>query len=361
MGKRISKKRSTLKTFVFYFLIILGIFLTYLIGVILLGTFTDYKPKSVENLDVKNVSNITLDSSSLVIFDWNIGYAGLGKEMDFFMDGGKTSVPPKKYVEKYLAGIANTILRNKADIYLLQEIDRNSKRSYYIDELEYLIDNIFDDQYNVVFAYNYKVSFVPVPLFKPMGKVSSGLSTISKYVILEAKRISLPGEYSWPTKLFQLDRCLLLTRFATYNGKNLVVLNIHPSAYDSGGKLRKQQLDYILKVASDEYEKGNYVIIGGDWNSELVEDSNFEYTETKPEFYVELPESLKLQGWKWAFDKTVPTNRSVSAPYEENKTFVTVIDGFYVSPNIDVEWVKNLDLQFENSDHNPVVMKVILK
>jgi len=361
MARKIKAKRAVLKTFIIYLLIVLGVILSYLVGVILLGTFTDYKPESVEKLDVENLSNITLDSSSLVIFNWNIGYAGLGKEMDFFMDGGKTSVPQKEYVEKYLKGIAETILENKADIYLLQEVDRKSKRSYYIDELQYLKDKIFDDQYNIVFAYNYKVSFVPVPLFKPMGKVNSGLATISKYKITEALRLSLPGEYSWPTKLFQLDRCLILTRISTNKGKDLVILNIHPSAYDSGGKLRQQQLEFILKIASDEYEKGNYVIIGGDWNRELIDGKNFEYTEVKPEFYIKLPEDFGLKGWIWAFDKSVPTNRSVSGPYKRGETFVTVIDGFYVSPNVEVDWVKNLDLEFENSDHNPVMIKVKLK
>ena len=245
-------------------------------------------------------------------------------------------------------------------IYLLQEIDRDSKRSAYIDELEFLRNKIFN-KYDIAYVDNYKVFFVPVPFFKPMGKVRAGLATVSKFDIKEAKRLKLPGEYGWPTKLFQLDRCIVLTRMDTEWNKELVILNIHPSAYDPGGKLREEQLDFIMKVAKEEYEKGNYVIIGGDWNSEFFENLNFKYTEEKPESYIKLPEFFKLEGWKWAISNNAPTNRSLSAPYKKDETFVTVIDGFYVSPNIDIEYVKNIDLGFEYSDHNPVKAKFRFK
>jgi hypothetical protein len=36
------------------------------------------------------------------------------------------------------------------------------------------------------------------------------------------------------------------------------------------------------------------------------------------------------------------------------------IDGFLVSPNVDVASVKTLDLGFEYSDHNPVLLTVSL-
>ncbi|WGS64704.1 endonuclease/exonuclease/phosphatase family protein [Marinitoga aeolica] len=340
-------------------IIVIVAIILYFPGVILFGTLTDYKPKDVEKINVESYTD-EIAPDELVLFNWNIGYAGLGKYEDFFMDGGTGSVPDKEHVRKYLEGIANTLKENPADIYLIQEIDINSHRSHNINELEYLKNNVFENSYNIAFAINYNVSFVPVPFSKPMGKVLSGLTTISKYKIEEAKRLKLPGEYSWPTKVFQLDRCIILTRIPTNKGKDLVILNIHPSAYDSGGTLRKQQLEFILNTAKKEYEKGNYVIIGGDWNSEFTK-INFDYTEKKPESYVELPKDLKIDGWKWAVDSSNPTNRSVAFAYEKGKNFVTVIDGFYVSPNIDIEYVKTLNYEFENSDHNPVKLKIRLK
>ena len=351
-------KGKKLSTFVKVILVVIVAVILYFPGVILLGTLTDYNPEKVINLQVEDNSE-TIAPLEITLFDWNIGYAGLGKDEDFFLDGGKTSVPEKSHVEKYMEDIANIIKENPADIYLIQEIDLKSHRSYNLNELEYLKKNALKS-YGVTYAINYNVLFVPVPFTNPMGKVKSSLATFSKYKIDEAKRLKLPGEYSWPTKVFQLDRCILLSRIPVKNGKSLVILNIHPSAYDSGGALRKQQIDFILKTAEEEYKNGNYVIIGGDWNSELTK-NNFEYTESKPEFYVELSKDMKLNSWKWAVDESVPTNRSVAFPYSKGKNFVTVIDGYYVSPNIEIEYVKNLDYQFRSSDHNPVILKVKLK
>ncbi|MBM7558467.1 endonuclease/exonuclease/phosphatase family protein [Marinitoga litoralis] len=340
-------------------IIVIVAIILYFPGVILFGTFTDYKPSDIEYINVESYTD-KIAPDELVIFDWNIGYAGLGKDEDFFLDGGIKSIPEKESVRRYLEGIANTLKENPADIYLIQEIDINSHRSNNINELEYLKTNVFENNYNIAFAINYNVLFVPVPFSKPMGKVLSGLTTVSKYTIDEAKRLKLPGEYSWPTKVFQLDRCVILSRIPTIKGKDLIIFNIHPSAYDSGGTLRKQQLEFILNNAKEEYEKGNYVIIGGDWNSEFTK-TNFNYTEKKPESYVELPENMKIEGWKWGYDISNPTNRSVAFPYKKGENFVTVIDGYYVSPNIDIEYVKTLNYEFENSDHNPVIIKVKLK
>lgn len=326
---------------------------------ILIGTLTDYKPEKIEKIEVENVSTLTIDSSRLTIFDWNIGYGGLGKDMDFFMDGGKKAITDKNDVLKNLEGIKEILIKNEADIYLIQEIDRNSRRSGYVDELDYLKENVFKN-YNIAFAYNYKVLFVPVPYLNPTGKIEAGLATFSKYKIDEALRMALPGEYEWPTRLFQLDRCLILTRMKVKNGKDLVILNIHPSAYDPGGKLREQQLKFIMETAKKEYELGNYVIIGGDWNSEFFDNLDFKYTEEKPESYIKLPDFFKLEGWKWAIDNTVPTNRSLKTKYIPGQSFVTVIDGFYVSPNIEIDYVKNIDLNFEFTDHNPVILKITL-
>jgi hypothetical protein len=64
--------------------------------------------------------------------------------------------------------------------------------------------------------------------------------------------------------------------------------------------------------------------------------------------------------WKWAYDNTVPSNRTVSAPYNPATTSTTVIDFFLLSPNIESLAVKCIDLDFRNSDHNPVILKAKL-
>ena len=47
-------------------------------------------------------------------------------------------------------------------------------------------------------------------------------------------------------------------------------------------------------------------------------------------------------------------------PADENTQYF-VIDGFIVSPNVEVEHVETIDLAFANTDHNPVQLVVRLK
>jgi hypothetical protein len=65
--------------------------------------------------------------------------------------------------------------------------------------------------------------------------------------------------------------------------------------------------------------------------------------------------------WKWIYDNRIPSNRSVVAAYDPSATTTTVIDLFLLSPNIESISVECINLDFENSDHNPVRMKVKLQ
>lgn len=59
----------------------------YLIGVILYGTITEYKPDPETSEKVKTEGNALASNSIDSVINlmiWNIGYGGLGKEADFF-------------------------------------------------------------------------------------------------------------------------------------------------------------------------------------------------------------------------------------------------------------------------------------
>jgi len=66
----------------------------YLGGIILLGTLYDYKPEDITGLKIAgNGSGEEISDSVFTFLSWNIGYGGLGAEMDFFYDGGKQIRP----------------------------------------------------------------------------------------------------------------------------------------------------------------------------------------------------------------------------------------------------------------------------
>ena len=325
-------------------------------------TLTDYKPEELETVSITQESRETA-GDTLDIFNWNIGYGGLGRDMDFFMDEGERIRAPREEYVSYREGIYKAINESSADIYFFQEIDWKSTRSYKDNQLEQVSDILNGKSY--AFASNYRVKYIPSPriIGTQYGSVHSGLAVYSNYTMKKAERHALPGNYTWPKKIFFLDRCLLMTVLPEKSGREWVLINLHTSAYDKGGFLKKEQLEFIKTLASGEFEKGRYVVIGGDWNSFMpgTDADQFTSTETPQEFYQPLPEDWSMPGWSWAFDPKVATNRSLKDPYEAGKSFKCVIDGFLVSPNVDILEVKGIDLDFAYSDHNPVMLQVGMK
>ena len=349
---------------------VLGVVLLVLILAVggLLGylTATEFDPAPVEALTpMRNGATEKLPLGEPIdLLSWNIGYAGLGAGSDFFMDGGTHArAADAPTVKQYLAGI-DTVVRDQGyDLILLQEVDTDSARTYRINEAESLA---YGTAYH---ALNYSCPWVPDPntlVVEPIGRVNSGLLTISSYAVDSAERQALPCPFTWPLRIANLKRCLLVSYLPIEGSdKQLVLVDLHLEAYDDGeGKIAqtKQLRDFIQA----EYEKGNYVIAGGDFN-QVFPGSLEVYPNTHPELWEPgvLDESLlpEGEGWRYAYDLTSPTCRLLNQPYDPSDTANTqyyVIDGFILSPNVKLDLVETLPLDFANSDHEPVHLRVVL-
>jgi len=332
----------------------------YIIAVLGYSTISEFEPKEVSILNAEGQADKNLqDSTEISLLTWNLGYGGLGKEMDFFYEGGKMVRPSKELNAKYLSGIENFISSvQDVDFLLLQEVDFKSKRSYSINQYQ-RIKNILAN-HNSVKALNYKSWFVPIQIFEPMGKVLSGMAIFSKNKSIDAKRIATPGSHTWPKKLFMLKRCFVYAKYEVSNGKELIIINLHNSAFDDERELRKVELEMLKALLIEEYEKGNYVIAGGDWNQNPVgfKDNGFHKYLSKINWPID-PDYLP-NDWNWASDYSTPTNRGVQFPFDINKTETTILDYFVTSPNVEVIEVKTIDLGFEDSDHHPIMIRVRL-
>lgn len=347
--------KKVLKYLLYLFLtlvIAFGIFLLY-------ATISDYKPDEQTEVFKSDSPDLLADTLQLRIMSWNIGYCGLHAEADFFYDGGEMVRPEEERVKKNLQAVLDKLRsENEIDFFLLQEVDKNSKRSYGINQFD-SISGLFPE-YNASFGKNYDVFFVPQPLNKPMGRVESGLLSLSKFTPASSVRYSFPGNFSWPLGLFFLDRCFLLNRYTLENEKELVLINTHNSAYDDG-ELRDQQMNFLKTVLQQEYENGNYVIVGGDWNQcPPAFKADFKNNKMDNENRKDISPGY-FPDWTWAFDSKAPTNRRVFAPYDAATSPTTVIDFFLLSPNIELQKVKTRHLNFEFSDHNPVFLNIKLK
>ena len=325
-------------------------------------TIAEYRPKSVEKADVNNGAkdSILNTDETLKVLNWNIGYCGLDAQNDFFYDGGKNvTARSKEAVLNNLERVKVLLKKENCSFNLIQEIDIKSKRSFYVNQKKALSDFFAD--YDSVFAANYNAVIVPAPVSNPLGRVKSGVFTLSKYVIEKAERLQLPGSFSWPLKTVNLKRCLLVSEIKTdVPDKNLYIINLHLSAYDAAGVLRKQEMEFLQNLALKFYNEGHWVIAGGDWNSLFpgVEKNGF-MPYTTLEKYLEWieysPADFIGDGWRWGFDKSVPTVRLLEKPYVKGENYTTIIDGFICSPNVEITGVKTIDLNFEVSDHHPVI------
>lgn len=317
----------------------------------------EFRPPVREKADIVGTESDTAPTrNEFSLLSWNIGYCGLGKEMDFFYEGGHMVMPEIEDFQRYLNGVLNQLYQYEGvDFILLQEVDLKARRSYFINQ-QNLVSKFFRD-FPFAFAKNYVAGYIPFPVFTPMGKVESGIMTLSRMKPAEAWRIAAPAGYSWPKRLFFPHRCFLLTRHHLPGNRDLVVVNLHNSAFSDAGAIRESELWHLKDLLISEYVKGNYVVAGGDWNQNppgfrpdsIRGDAGMAY-------FQEVQADFMPRGWKWAYDKTSPTNREVISPYIKGKTRTTTIDFFLVSPNIQVNSVRTVPAGFEFSDHQPVIL-----
>lgn len=363
-------------------LIIIGIIIS--IFLLIIGTFILYlniKSNRLGNIDIKienNQNDILTYDKSYSVTSYNIGFGAYDRDYSFFMDEGKLE-DGTKIKGKYGKGVSkeNTNINTLgaisileelySDFYILEEVDTKSSRSYNINQKNMIINKF--NNYSYSYAINFHSGFLPYPLNDMHGIVNSGLLTLSKYNMISSNRIELPIDESFFNKFFDLDRCLNLIRYKI-GDKQLVMISAHFSAYDKGGIYRKAQLELLNNILKDEYDKGNYVIVGGDFNHDLVDSYNrglFKSNKLKPEWLQDLKNDDLTNHYKIVADDKNPSCRDADMPYEKDKSFTTVVDGFIVSDNIEVIDVSNIvtlnnkDVMFMYSDHNPVNLKFKLK
>lgn len=334
-----------------------AVFVLYLLFMVV----TEYRPHDVEAARViKETEREVATGEKLTLTTYNIGYCGLDQGRDFFMDGGKTSKSEsrEKTLENMKA-VTGFLKSTSSDFYTLQEVDEKATRSYGIDEVQAF--GAAMKSYSQAFAYNYKTFWVPLPVLDPMGGVQAGLMTLSNRKIETATRYSLPGDEPVPKRYFDLKRCVLETVVPVKGGKKLYLINLHLSAFDKGGKIRAQQIKWLENRVQQLEKEGHYVILSGDWNHLLSKAFKESYKGKLPGWVALLPKELTQLDFTLAYDDRVHTIRATNTPYIKGKNFETIIDGFFVSNNIDIIETTGHDLGFVHTDHNPVTLTFILK
>ena len=324
---------------------------------------TEYCPDDVEKLKSDGESIYKLEKgATLNIVTYNIGYLSLDSSQDFFMDGGQGIMPETNAnVQNNLYGVKRYIKEKGADIYLFQEVDYKAKRSYKVNQYEELKAGFGG---TATYATYHKCLYIPYPLTNPVGYVHSGMMILNKYAG-ETERVAFDSAYNFPMSMVMFKRCLMVQRIKIENTEDeLVIINLHLEAYDNGTS-REKQLNKLKEIMIEEYEKGNYVIAGGDFNHTfpVVDKTKYPVLDDSHFSAKEIPEDYLPEGFKYAVDDTNPTSRLLDKSYDANdeNTQLYVIDGYILSPNVKLNSVKTVSNDFKYSDHHPVEINVTLE
>lgn len=323
----------------------------------------DHKTLAVTN---DKTSNVQLNTN-YSISTYNIGFGAYSQDFSFFMDSGVmkdgtavagtgSTAKDKETVLINTQGAIDSVKDGNYDFMFFQEVDTDATRSHKVNQYN-LLSETFKD-YTTTFASNFHSGFLFYPITDPHGYVNAGIATYSKYKISEAERRSFPIDNGFFAKFFDLDRCFSVQKLPIEGSeKQLVLINLHLSAYDEGGKIRAKQLEMLNTVLSEEYEKGNYVVAGGDFNHDIANSLNLFPTEQQvPNWVFQLSDTDLADHFSFSSASNAPTCRSSDMAYTKGVNYSVVLDGFIVSDNVTVVSNSNIDTDFKYSDHNPATM-----
>ena len=342
--------------------------------------------RGTANETTNETNNETTESNTLTTakkysaLTYNNGFGAYPPDFSFFMDGGKSSwAKSKESVLETIQGAGELAASKDPDFAMIEEVDLNSTRSYHVNEYNILKD-CFPDYY-YVFAQNYDSAFLFYPFTQPHGSSKSGIGLFSRYPVTSALRRSFPVSTSF-TKFFDLDRCYSISRVSVDNGKELVIFALHMSAYGNSDAIREGQIAMLAADMQKEYEAGNYVLCGGDFNHDLKASADEENPETGKEDQSNSNSDREYESWAYPFPREeLPEHfsfcldqlskeersnlwnsaRNADMEYIPGETYTVTLDGFIISDNIECLSYENINTGYSYSDHDPVYVEFKLK
>ena len=151
------KKHRTLKIVLISFASLIGLLIAFVGGFLIFASATTLQVKDKEEMPINGEVTIKVDKSSPIkLLTWNMGYGALDERQDCYWDGGKgVDGESKEVVQQNVDAFKNKIKELDPDIFLVQEVDRDSKRSYYINEQASLEETFPRQTYENSFAANF--------------------------------------------------------------------------------------------------------------------------------------------------------------------------------------------------------------
>ena len=212
--------------------------------------------------EAKNFITAPAPEGSVRVMTWNIRF-GIGR-LPFFGDScGDRSIFTEGEVLNMLELVAAEIDAIGPDIILLQEVDIESKRTQYIDQVQWLLNHT--EMNYAAYASMWKAQVIPSD---GIGRIDAGNVVMSKWEIETAERIQLPlrTDQDPLTQMFYLRRNMLKTKIAIPGQDRFYAVNIHATAFATDDT-KQRHIDKFSEVLDEIDAAGYGFVSGGDLNS----------------------------------------------------------------------------------------------
>ncbi len=235
---------------------------------VLLWTACDplvYSFDSVEDAvpyQAARLSALPAQADTVTIMTWNIRF-GAGR-LPWFGDAcGERVILTREEVETNLQRVAEKINEVNPDILFLQEVDVQSKRTAYIDELQWLLDHTHLNY--GVFGSIWHAQFIPSD---GLGRMNLGTTILSRWPLRHPERIALPlrTDQDALTQYFYLRRCIIKAEVAIPGANPFYAVGVHTAAF-STDDTKQKHIDRFLQELADLDDAGFAVVAGGDLNT----------------------------------------------------------------------------------------------
>ncbi|MEE9167752.1 MAG: endonuclease/exonuclease/phosphatase family protein [Candidatus Neomarinimicrobiota bacterium] len=211
---------------------------------------------------------------TILVMTWNIRY-GAGR-IPWFGDGcGDRVLLTEREVIGNLKVVADKINDTKPDILILQEVDVESKRTAFVDQVQWLLDHTHLN-YGAYASY-WQVQFIPSD---GLGRMDAGNAILSRWNFTETERVPLPlrGDQSSLTQYFYLRRNILKVKLDLPSYEDFYAVGVHTAAFSTDDT--KQNHINTLKEELDALDNtGALFVAGGDLNELPPESDSTDYCD----------------------------------------------------------------------------------
>jgi endonuclease/exonuclease/phosphatase family metal-dependent hydrolase len=199
--------------------------------------------------------------AALRVMTWNMKYGGA--RIDFWYEGhGETVAFDRETGVRHMRALADAVRHFDPDLLFVQEVDRPSKRSGFVDQVRLL--TTWTHLRHAVYGGEWKIPFIPD---RGLGPAYSGNATLARWPLRSGERIQLArAENHDPlTNYFYLRRNILRADLLLPGGGHVVALNAHLEAFGHR-QARAAQVAALLAEMRGVVAAGGAFVLGADLN-----------------------------------------------------------------------------------------------